>query len=152
MNKQEFIDSLRRNLSSINDYNFVNDTIAYYENYIETQMRMGKTEQQVMRELGDPRLIAKSIKATHVSEDTEEQNGYKEYEENKRFDGRRLADAVFSFNGRQIRMPSWLMTIIKTVIFLFVFFIFFTVLRWLSPFILMGLIAYFIYRTFFGKY
>jgi len=105
-----------------------------------------------MQELGDPRLIAKSIKATHISEDSEEQNGYKEFDENKRFDGQRLAEAVFSFNGRPIRMPSWLMTIIKTVIFLFVFFILFTVLRWLSAFIFMGLVAYFIYRTFFGKY
>ena len=58
MNKKEFIDGLRRSLSSINDYSFVNDTISYYENYIDSQMRMGKSEQEVMEELGDPRLIA----------------------------------------------------------------------------------------------
>ena len=152
MNKQEFIDSLRRNLSTIGDYNFVNDTISYYENYIETQIRMGKTEEQVMRELGDPRLIAKSIKATHISEDVEEQNGYKEFGESDHSGTRRFADTLFSFNGRQIRMPSWLIKAIAMVVLLFVFFIVFTVLRWLAPFIFMGLLEYVVYRTFFGKY
>ena len=61
MNKQEFIEQLRRNLSSINDYTFVNDTISYYENYIESQIRMGKSEEEVMEELGDPVMIAHTI-------------------------------------------------------------------------------------------
>ena len=63
MNKLQFVELMRRSLSSIDDYTFVNDTVAYYENYIETQMRTGKSEEQVMQELGDPRLIAKSILA-----------------------------------------------------------------------------------------
>ena len=64
MSKQEFLDQLRRNISSMNDYVVVNDTMAYYEDYIESQIRMGKSEQEVMAMLGDPRLIAKSILAT----------------------------------------------------------------------------------------
>lgn len=152
MNKQEFIDNLRRSLSSINDYNFVNDTVAYYENYIETQIRMGKTEEQVMRELGDPRLIAKSIKATHISEDADEQNGYQGFEQDKYSKTHRAADALFHFRGRQIRLPSWLVKTIAIIVSLVVFFVLFTVLRWLSPFIFMGLVAYLVYRTFFGKY
>ena len=152
MNKQEFVDSLRRNLSVINDYNFVNDTIAYYENYIETQIRMGKTEQQVMQELGDPRLIAKSIKATHISEETDEQNDYREFEQESYSGRNRMPSSVFHFNGRQIRMPSWLVKIIVTIVLILAFFVLFTVLRWLSPFIFMGFIAYMVYRAFFGKY
>ena len=42
MSKQEFTDGLRRSLSTIQDYTYVNDTISYYENYIEAQIRMGK--------------------------------------------------------------------------------------------------------------
>ena len=53
MNKIEFVEQLRRSLSGIEDYTFVNDTIAYYENYIESQIRMGKSEEQVMQELGE---------------------------------------------------------------------------------------------------
>lgn len=152
MNKQEFIDSLRRNLTSISDYNFVNDTISYYENYIETQIRTGKTEEEVMQQLGDPRLIAKSIKATHISEDADEQDGYQEYQQSKYSDRHSFPNSVFQFNGRQIRMPSWLIKTLVIIVLIFVFFVVFTVLRWLSPFIFMGLIAYLFYRTFIGKY
>lgn len=152
MNKQEFIDSLRRSLSSINDYNFVNDTISYYENYIEAQIRMGQTEEEVMQQLGDPRLIAKSIKATHVSEDAEEQNEYHGYDQDAYSKGHSFPKTVFNFNGRQIRMPSWLLKIIAVIVLVVVCVVVFTVLRWLSPFILMGLVAYVIYRAFFGKY
>ena len=152
MNKQEFIDSLRRNLTSISDYSFVNDTISYYENYIESQIRMGKTEEEVMQQLGDPRLIAKSIRATHVSEDANEQDGYQEYRQDKYSDRRGFADSLFQFNGRQIKMPSWLIKTLVILVLLLVLFVVFTVLRWLSPFIFMGLIAYLFYRTFIGKY
>ena len=37
MSKQEFLDQLRRSISSINDYEFVNETVAYYEGYIENE-------------------------------------------------------------------------------------------------------------------
>ena len=149
MSKQEFIEGLRRSLSSINDYTFVNDTVSYYENYIESQIRMGKTETEVMETLGDPRLIAKSIKATHVSvEDENEQNFSQDaYTENQHF-----PRTQFSFNGKNIQLPSWLVKTISVIILFVVLFLVFTVLRWLSPFIFMGLVAYFIYKTFFGKY
>ena len=152
MNKKEFIDGLRRSLSSINDYSFVNDTISYYENYIDSQMRMGKSEQEVMEELGDPRLIAKSIRATHVSEEEEAQNNYNEFENESYTRQQPFPKTSFSFNGRQIQMPSWLVKTIAILFLILVFFVVFTVLRWLSPFILMAVVVYLIYRTFFGKY
>ncbi len=149
MSKQEFIEGLRRNLSSINDYTFVNDTISYYENYIESQIRMGKAETEVMEELGDPRLIAKSIRATHVSEEDENEQNFSQdtYAENSHF-----PKNMFSFNGKNIQLPSWLVKTITIIVLMIVFFLVFTVLRWLSPFIFMGLVAYLIYKTLFGKY
>lgn len=148
MNKQEFIDGLRRSLSSINDYTFVNDTISYYENYIESQIRMGKPEAEVMEELGDPRLIAKSIKATHVSEDESQQTySQDEYEQKHP-----LKNSLFSFNGKNIQLPAWVIKGIVIIVLVLIIFLVFTVLRWLSPFIFMGLIAYMVYKAIFGKY
>lgn len=148
MSKQEFLDGLRRSLSSINDYTFVNDTISYYENYIESQIRMGRMETEVMEELGDPRLIAKSIRATHVSDEEDRENySSNDYTENKRF-----TDGLFQFNGKDIRLPSWLFKAIIIIVLMVVFFLVFTLLRWLSPFIFMGAIAYFIYKAVFGKF
>ncbi len=149
MNKQEFIEDLRRSLSSINDYTFVNDTISYYENYIESQVRMGKSEEEVLGHLGDPRLIAKSIKATRVSES---EDAHREFEQNDYESRHHYPKTMFSFNGKQIHMPSWLVKTITMLILLVVFWLVFTVLRWLAPFIMMGVVAYVIYKTFFGKY
>ena len=100
MSKQEFIEGLRRSISSINDYTFVNDTISYYENYIESQIRMGRTEMEVMEELGDPRLIAKSIKATHVSE---EEDGEQNYSQNDYTQKQSFPNALFQFDGKNIQ-------------------------------------------------
>ena len=149
MSKIEFIEQLRRSLSSINDSPFVNDTIAYYVKYIESQLRRGMTEEQVMQELGDPRLIAKSICASHVTEeDTQNQSGYQSYD---RASSQRGAHSILSWNGRQINMPSWLLKILTVLVVIVVFSLLFTILRWLSPFIMIGVLSYMIYKLFFGQ-
>ena len=55
---------LRRHISEVGDPGFINDTVAYYQDYIDTAMRKGRTEEDVLSELGDPRHIAKSIVAS----------------------------------------------------------------------------------------
>lgn len=145
MNKQEFLEQLRRSLASINDYAFVNDTIAYYENYIESQIRMGKTETEVMRELGDPRLIAKSIYATRTEDvDGEGTSEYGAYRENT--NGRKVAQTLLNLNGRQINLPSWLIKIFAILVVFVVLWLAFTILSWLAPFIILGIVAYSIYK------
>ena len=145
MNKQEFMEQLRRSLASINDYAFVNDTIAYYENYIESQFRMGKTETEVMQELGDPRLIAKSIHATRTDgADGEGTNEYETYREHAT--GRKVEHTLLNFNGRQINMPSWLIKILTILIVFVVLWLVFTILRWMAPFIILGIVAYSVYK------
>lgn len=61
MTKQEFLDSLRAALSGRVSTRAVAENISFYEDYINTQVRMGKSEAQVIEELGDPRLLAKTI-------------------------------------------------------------------------------------------
>lgn len=152
MSKIEFIEQLRRNLASINDYTFVNDTIAYYENYIESQIRMGKMEEQVMQELGDPRLIAKSICASHTTEEEAQNgNGYADYRNNKGTSKRHGAQTIMNLNGRLINMPSWLIKILTFLVIFVVLFLVFTILRFLSPFIFFGCIAYMIYKFIVGR-
>ena len=49
MNKQEFIATLRRELSGISDYEYINDTVSYYENYIEREIM--KTQAHLLQDL-----------------------------------------------------------------------------------------------------
>ena len=145
MNKQEFMEQLRRSLASINDYAFVNDTIAYYENYIESQIRMGKMETEVMQELGDPRLIAKSIHATRSdSTDGDGTGEYGTYQEHTT--GKKVAQTLLNLNGRQINLPSWLIKVLTILIVFVVLWLVFTILSWLAPFIILGIVAYSVYK------
>lgn len=61
MTKGEFLMTLRTKLTGEILPQEVERTILYYDNYISNAVRDGKTEEQVLSELGDPLLIAKTI-------------------------------------------------------------------------------------------
>lgn len=61
MTKQEFLETLGRILNRELSEQEVAENLHYYEQYISQQMNSGKTEAQVLAELGDPRLIARTI-------------------------------------------------------------------------------------------
>lgn len=61
MTRQEFLDTLRRALNRELDAAEVEEHIAYYDNYIRERAARGQEESRVIAELGDPRLIARTI-------------------------------------------------------------------------------------------
>ena len=91
MTKQEFIEGIGRSLKAkIDDVEYMKQ-FEYYSAYIDDEVRKGKTEEEVLEALGDPRLIAKTIVQTYVMSDDPtrsyykaEANGFREetYEDN----------------------------------------------------------------------
>ena len=61
MTKKQFLEELKTSLEGMVSPMVVQQNMNYYENYISEQIRNGKSEQDVLNELGNPRLIAKSI-------------------------------------------------------------------------------------------
>ena len=61
MNKREFLNQLEDLLKEQLPSGKVQEYKRYYEQYISEQMQQGKSEKQVIEELGSARLIAKSI-------------------------------------------------------------------------------------------
>ena len=61
MTKFEFSEKLRKALSGRVSHVVVNENVSYYERYIDTEIKKGRSEKEVLEELGDPRLIAKTI-------------------------------------------------------------------------------------------
>lgn len=111
MGKIEFIDQLRKALSGTLGSSTVNENIRYYQEYIESQIQAGESEQAVISRLGDPRLLAKSIIEASRSEGSRQgaQAEYTEvYEE-----GRRTGGKVF-------HIPAWLMLVILGILLLLV--------------------------------
>ena len=61
MNKKEFLDILYEQLSGQMPEGNVAAHVQYYRNYIEDAVTQGRTEAEVLNELGDPRLIARTL-------------------------------------------------------------------------------------------
>ncbi|MFG6384299.1 MAG: DUF1700 domain-containing protein [Lachnospiraceae bacterium] len=61
MTKQEFLYELQVALQGEISQAAINDNIKYYDNYIMEETRKGKSEEEVIISLGNPRLIAKTL-------------------------------------------------------------------------------------------
>lgn len=76
MERGEFLEILRNQLAGQMHEGKAAAHVRYYEDYIQSQVRSGRSEEDVLTELGDPRLIAKTLLDTDT--DAGEEN-YEEY-------------------------------------------------------------------------
>lgn len=76
MDRTEFLNILRDQLAGNMQEDKAAAHVRYYEDYIQSQVRGGRPEQEVLEELGDPRLIAKTLIDT---DDGSAQEDYGEY-------------------------------------------------------------------------
>lgn len=61
MDREEFLQGLTEALSGQVPPEVLQENLTYYRDYINTETGKGRTENQVMEELGSPRLIARTI-------------------------------------------------------------------------------------------
>ncbi len=61
MTKREFLEQLQKMLARELDAGEVAENVRYYSEYIDNAVHKGKSEEQVLSELGDPRMIARTI-------------------------------------------------------------------------------------------
>ena len=104
MKKNEFIKSLEEELSLSFNKAEINKQLDYYSKYIDDEINNGKTEEEVLSELGDPRLIVKTLKTVSGkdtiivdNEDTSEKshNSY----DNKEQSGRHYYQPIMGNNS-----------------------------------------------------
>ena len=62
MDRRQFLDELQRALSSDLAPRDIQENIEYYNNYIRSEIANGRTEKEVLDELGDPWILARTIK------------------------------------------------------------------------------------------
>ena len=130
MTKQEFIDGLRRSLSAGLEPEQINEHIRYYSDYIDSKIRMGTPEEDVMASLGEPRWIAKTILGMEEVDAVTE-----EYVEEEATDDAKYR--YFNINGKTFKLPGWLFTILICVVSFFVLTIVFSLMTRLLPFLFM---------------
>ena len=129
MNKEAFIDTLRRALyGKVSDYELT-DHVRYYEDYIQSQVRSGRDEQQVLDELGDPRLIARTLLDTDVD------SGQLDYEEYSTYSDDTQNTQSSSRNHVHVwRFDTWYSKLLGVVLLLIVVFLLFHILVAVIPF------------------
>ena len=66
MSKKEFLDILYNQLSGQIPEGSVAAHVQYYRNYIEDEQQKGRTATDILNDLGDPRLIARTLLDTEV--------------------------------------------------------------------------------------
>ena len=61
MTRSEFLENLRSALGNDLSGSVIQENVMYYDNYIQEEVRKGRTEADVIAELGDPWVIARTI-------------------------------------------------------------------------------------------
>lgn len=135
MTKHEFLEQLQKALGSRVSSSVVNENISYYEEYIATQMRMGRSEESVIESLGDPRLLARSISdadkraGASVTDEADEEV----YEQDD------------NLMPRSYKLPGWLILIGVLLIIILVLSLAFSVIKVLLPVIIpVAIVVYFV--------
>ena len=135
MTKKEFLSGLRTALSFKVSTAVVEENIRYYEEYITTQVRMGRRESEVVDELGDPRLLARSI--ADASKSAGDANG----ENAESYCGDAYHDDGYSqqheygnsFAHKIFRLPGWCLKLLGIVIAFLLIYIIISFLSFLAP-------------------
>jgi len=146
MTKQEFLGKLRISLNGKVAANQVEEHIRYYEDYISVEMRKGRSEEDVMASLGDPRLISRTIietstksrSAEYESTDSAYQNAdneCREYEQDTQV--RNLS-----------RVPGWVWIILIILLVIIVLSAIFSVVTALMPVLLPILLVVLLFKMF----
>lgn len=144
MNRQEFIDSLRAALNGRISPVQVEDNINYYQDYINVETRKGRSEEEVLAALGNPRLIARTIVQTS-GQDTAGSRGAEPGS-----DYREAREARESRRDirRTVQLPRWLLTIIVILVLMLVLSVVFSVLSFLAPVLLVMAAVLFMVKLF----
>lgn len=111
------------------------DNINYYEDYINMQMRMGRSEEEILAELGDPRLLAKSIIEASKHADAKA-GGWESYDGNEENAYTSGYNGYYSSDyGRMQRrtMPVWLIVLLVIGAVLLMISMVFSVFIFLAP-------------------
>lgn len=136
MERTEFLERLQRALSGGVNSSQVMENVKYYRDYIDMEIRKGRSEEEVLGGLGDPRLLAKSIieanKRAGVIEGTN-RNYDEEASEEKLERKVKL--------GNVVRMPGWLIMLIAVVILLLIIGVAFSLISVFAPIIIPVLVV-----------
>ena len=129
MDRRGFLDILESQLTGQMHEGKIAAHLRYYEDYIQSQGMKGRSEQDVLNELGDPRLIARTLLDTDVD------NGQLDYEEYSTYsDDSQNAQSMGKEHVHVWRFDTWYSKLLGVMLLLIVVFLLFHILVAVIPF------------------
>ena len=158
MDKQEFLEKLRLALNGRVSPAVVTENINYYEDFINTEIRKGRSEEEVLAQLGDPRLIARTIVQTHGNGQDGKRRAADMSGSTRTYSDRSSNDYDSGQNSEKrkhslsFRLPIWLFGIVALVVVVLVVVgvlsLVFSVVSIMLPVILIVLAVAFVVKLF----
>lgn len=148
LNQREFLNILSETLNMELTPQEVSTNVAYYNSYFAEQAAKGKSEEEIIAELGDPRMIAKSIiEAARAAQDLYGRMRFnnKEYNSTSSWNEQHEnassgTDFQYQKNGKTYHISGKVARIVFLILFLFVLMLLFVliggILRLLLPVLL----------------
>lgn len=149
MNREEFLRQFREALEGKVPEQVINENAAYYRNYINDQVSSGKSESEVLHELGDPRLLAKTIEESSRFSGGREgtQRAYGgTYSNSTDYRQETYNNDMQRTNRRVTTIPVWVVALIGIIIVVLLITVVFNVFMFFLPAILVGLVVMVAYR------
>lgn len=81
MSREEVLQILRNKLSGFLSEAQIQSHLQYYSQYITDEVRKGRSEEEVIASLGDPRLIARTLIDASEASGSQGYGTYQEYQE-----------------------------------------------------------------------
>ena len=143
MTRQEFLEELRITLQGEMNQGRINEHLHYYDTYIMEESRKGKTEEQVLEELGNPRLIAKTLIDTEGNyegsrHESAYSSGYEEHEQTvkKGFHAEYSKDKGWDIRFGRFQLNSWYGRLVMIIIALLVIVVVARIVAFLLPIVI----------------
>ncbi len=150
MSKQEFINRLQAALNGRVSPAAVAENVNYYEDYINTQIRLGKSEEEVLESLGDPRLIARTIVETSGKDargtgtaGAYSDSYYRQPQGDSRYDGGQDRK-----DRKNFRIHGWMWTLVISLIVILGLSFVFSMVSFLAPVLIPILFVLFLVKLF----
>lgn len=146
MNCEEFLRQFQDALDGKVSENLIQENVNYYRSYINSQMTTGKSESDVLRALGDPRLLAKTIEESRkfASENRSEAN-YGNFSSSHTYSG--TDTYTDTEEKKHSRIPRWLITCIVVAVILLILSGIFRIFVFLAPYIIVCMLIVFLFRA-----
>ena len=142
MNREEFLSRLGAALNGEVPASVIQENLNYYDGYIREEASKGRTEEEIIDEIGGYRLIAKTIIEANGGENSgSSQDSYDDYGQSRNRGGFHMYD--LSSGWKRFIIP-----VVIILVLLLVFSIIGGIFSLLSPIIGPLIVIFFLYKLF----